>query len=226
MAGVADGNTEFRRASWHGDCSMARPVHLMGQVLSPTPDAPASRSSKRAVSASPTPSLTHHRSGGVSASPTPGVSKSLPHASRLTSHAASRRLQLPPSRLTSQAAPSRRLQLTASPTPSPAGPALSSRTSRTSTRSSLSSRTITLTAPFPTPSPMDSHHVTAGTLSTDASSTPMEFESGGPVVAPPNSSSLASSTKKTESKGTKNEIGTWNGVEAFSYLLNLFVLNF
>ncbi|KAK9147989.1 hypothetical protein Scep_006746 [Stephania cephalantha] len=57
---------------------------------------------------------------------------------------------------------------------------------------------------------MDSHHVTAGTLSTDASSTPMEFESGGPIVAPPNSSSLPSSTKKAESKGNRTTSKVWD----------------
>ncbi|KAK9094001.1 hypothetical protein Scep_025470 [Stephania cephalantha] len=55
---------------------------------------------------------------------------------------------------------------------------------------------------------MDSYHAIAETLSTDASSTPMEFESGEPIVAPPNSSSLPSSTKKAESKGTKER--NWN----------------
>ncbi|KAK9108832.1 hypothetical protein Sjap_016892 [Stephania japonica] len=43
---------------------------------------------------------------------------------------------------------------------------------------------------------MDSQHVTVGTLSIDASSTPMEVESVDPIVAPPNSSSLPSSKRK------------------------------
>ncbi|KAK9092241.1 hypothetical protein Syun_027152 [Stephania yunnanensis] len=78
------------------------------------------------LSASPTPSLTPHQSGGVvSASPTPGVSNSLPHASPV-------RRRLGVSNSLPHASPvgrrcrlgvsnSRRLQLTASPTPSPNG---------------------------------------------------------------------------------------------------------
>ncbi|KAK9092449.1 hypothetical protein Syun_027360 [Stephania yunnanensis] len=57
---------------------------------------------------------------------------------------------------------------------------------------------------------MDSHHVTAGTLSTDASSTPMEFENGEPIVAPSNSSSLPSSTKKAESKVNRTTSRVWD----------------
>ncbi|KAK9093312.1 hypothetical protein Syun_028223 [Stephania yunnanensis] len=57
---------------------------------------------------------------------------------------------------------------------------------------SLTARSATGFPSTLSPLSMDSHHVTVGTLSTDASSTPMEFESGGPIVAPPNSSSLPS----------------------------------